>query len=128
MNNKTLLLMLLPLSACATIIDGTSQKIEVNTNPPAAACAFIRNNQTIANIKSTPDTVKIDKDKHDIVIECTKEGYEKATFKNHSGAAAATWGNIAAGGLIGWGVDSAVGADNKYESPVNVTLVPIVKK
>jgi hypothetical protein len=35
-----------------------------------------------------------------------------------------TFGNIAIGGLIGWGIDSAVGADNKYDSPMNITLNP----
>jgi len=43
-------------------------------------------------------------------------------YLNHSGAAGATFGNIVAGGLIGWGVDSATGSDNKYDSPVNITL------
>jgi hypothetical protein len=43
----------------------------------------------------------------------------------HSGAAGATFGNIVAGGGIGWAIDSASGADNKYDAPVNVTLVPI---
>jgi hypothetical protein len=28
------------------------------------------------------------------------------------------------GGLVGWGIDSASGADNYYQSPVNLTLVP----
>lgn len=41
---------------------------------------------------------------------------------NHSGSAGATFGNIVAGGLIGWGIDSASGSDNKYDSPVNMTL------
>ncbi len=29
------------------------------------------------------------------------------------------------GGGIGWAIDSASGADNKYTSPVNITLVPL---
>jgi hypothetical protein len=41
---------------------------------------------------------------------------------NKSSSAGATFGNIVAGGLIGWGVDSATGSDNKYDSPVNITL------
>ena len=51
-------------------------------------------------------------------------GYQKATYHNKSGAAAATFGNIVLGGGIGWAVDSASGADNKYTSPVNITLAP----
>ena len=41
-----------------------------------------------------------------------------------SGIEAATWGNIVLGGFIGWGVDSAAGADNKYPEQVTITLVP----
>jgi hypothetical protein len=40
--------------------------------------------------------------------------------------AGATFGNIVLGRAIGWAIDSASGADNKYESPVNLTLVPEV--
>jgi hypothetical protein len=47
-----------------------------------------------------------------------------ATFYNHSGAAGATFGNILLGGGIGWAIDSATGSDNKYESPINMTLIP----
>jgi len=39
--------------------------------------------------------------------------------------AAGTFGNIIAGGVIGWGVDSATGADNKYPESVMVQLVPV---
>ena len=41
-----------------------------------------------------------------------------------SGLADASFGNIIAGGIIGAVVDSASGADNKYASPVNVSMVP----
>lgn len=36
----------------------------------------------------------------------------------------ATWGNIILGGGIGWAVDSASGADNKYAEYVNISMVP----
>jgi hypothetical protein len=51
-------------------------------------------------------------------------GFDQATYLDHSGAAGATFGNIVLGGGIGWAIDSAAGADNKYESPVNLTMVP----
>lgn len=68
----------------------------------------------------------IEKSKHDISVECSKEGYQMATFNNHSDVAGATVGNVLLGGLIGWGIDSATGSDNKYEGNVNITLVPVV--
>jgi hypothetical protein len=33
-------------------------------------------------------------------------------------------GNIVLWGGIGWAIDSALGADNKYGKPVNMTLMP----
>jgi hypothetical protein len=114
----------MPLSACSTIIEGRSQQIMVNTNPSGANCNIFRNGDKIASVIDTPGSAYIEKTKYDIKIECSKKRYQIATYMNHSGTAGATWGNIAAGGLIGWGVDSATGSDNKYETPVNITLVP----
>lgn len=97
----------------------------VNTNPDGAFCQLIREEKTIAQIVKTPAAATIEKTKHDIRIECEKEGFHKAVYYNNSDAAGATFGNILLGGGIGWAIDSASGADNKYTSPVNLTLVPL---
>lgn len=126
---KTFLLALVAavsLSACSSIIEGTSQEIAVNTNPPGAVCQFQREGTVIATIPVTPAATTIKKTKHDITISCDKAGYQTATFMNNSDVAGATVGNIILGGGIGWAIDSASGADNKYTSPVNITLVPAV--
>ena len=111
------------LSGCSSIIEGTSQEIAVNTNPAGADCSLERQGISIAHVDSTPASVTIKKTKYDITVRCHKKGFEEATYLNHSGAAAATVGNIILGGGIGWAIDSASGADNKYDSPVNITLV-----
>lgn len=112
------------LEGCSSVIEGTSQEILVNTNPPGANCALEREGNIIARIPQTPGGATIKKTKHDITVRCTKDGFVETTYLNHSGAAGATFGNIVLGGGIGWAVDSASGADNKYDSPVNVTLLP----
>ena len=119
-----LLAAVLPCAACSTIIEGTSQNIAVSTNPAGASCALMRQGQPIGTVANTPGSVLIKKTKYDITVECDKAGFVKSTYLNHSGAAGATFGNIVAGGGIGWAVDSAVGSDNKYDSAVNITLVP----
>lgn len=45
-----------------------------------------------------------------------------ATYLNHSGVAASSFGNIVLGGGVGAIIDSASGADNKYTPDVNITL------
>ncbi len=117
--------MLVGLGTCSSIIDGTTQEILVNTNPDGASCDLIRQNITIANIPKTPAATTIEKTKYDLSIECTREGFHKAVYFNKSDVAGATFGNIILGGGIGWAIDSASGADNKYTSPVNLTLVPL---
>jgi hypothetical protein len=112
------------VSGCSSIIEGTSQEILVNTNPPGASCEFVRQGNVIARVAQTPGGVTIKKTKYDIMLKCDKDGYQQGTYLNHSGAAGATFGNIILGGGIGWAIDSASGADNKYDGVVNVTLVP----
>lgn len=116
-------LMLLVLPACSSIIEGTSQEVLINTNPSGADCSVEREGVSIGRVDPTPGAVTIKKTKYDITIRCNKDGFEEATFIDHSGSAGATFGNIVAGGVIGWGIDSAAGADNKYDSPVNITMV-----
>lgn len=120
------LILLISLSACSSIIEGTSQEILVNTNPSGADCSLMREGVAIARVNPTPGAATIKKTKHDITIECTKSGYSDVAYLNHSDVAGATVGNVLLGGGIGWAIDSASGADNKYESPVNITLVPEV--
>lgn len=80
------------VSACSSIVEGTSQEIAISTSPSGADCALEREGITIARVNPTPG---------------------------------ATFGNIILGGGVGWIIDSASGADNKYTSPVNIPLVPL---
>jgi hypothetical protein len=112
------------LGGCSSVIEGTSQQILVNTNPAGADCELVREGNVIARVTATPGGATIKKTKHDITVKCNKPGYQEASYLNHSGAAGATFGNIILGGGVGWAIDSASGADNKYDGVVNVTLVP----
>jgi len=111
------------LSGCASIFEGTTQQISVNTTPAGARCTFWKNGGLIADIPSTPGAVTIRKSKDDLFIVCDKPGYVSATFVNRSGLAMATFANILTAGLA-WAVDSSRGADNKYQGEVNLALVP----
>ena len=121
-----LIALMAALSGCATIIDGTSQQVMVNTNPSGADCGLYRQGERIATVQDTPGNALVQKTKNPIWIACVKSGYQPASYMDGSGLADASFGNIVAGGIIGAVVDSASGADNKYASPVNVSMVPLV--
>lgn len=108
-------------AACSSIIDGRSQTISFNSNPPGANCILTRNGLAIGNVQ-TPGGIMVEKTKHNIQVVCSKDGYDDSTAMLKSGVAGATFGNIILGGGIGWAIDSASGADNKYDEVVNVTL------
>jgi hypothetical protein len=116
------------LTGCATIFEGTTQEVMVVTNPAGASCIFEREGVKIAEIGKTPASTIVRKTKYDITIKCNRPGFQQAEYRNHSGTSAAIAGNVAADLILTLGissiVDSANGADNKYDSVVNLTLVP----
>jgi hypothetical protein len=115
----------LSLSACGTITQGTSQDITVTSNPVGAHCDLTRKGEHVATLDKTPGTVKVDKTKNDILLTCNLAGYQEASVNLESGYGVGTFGNIILGGGIGWAIDSATGADNKYPSTAAVQFVPV---
>lgn len=111
------------VSGCASVMSGTDQDIAVHTNPEGALCILTREGQELRRVE-TPDTVRVSKLKHDIYVKCTKEGFHESTAHVNSGIQGSVFGNILLGGGIGWAVDSARGADNKYADVITVTMVP----
>ncbi len=114
---------------CSSIVQGTSQDIVINTNPNNATCTLQREGDEIAKVDNTPTTINVQKSKHDLTITCSKDGFQTTTFLNPSGWEIRT--GIAGAALdvaftlgLSSAIDSVTGADNKYTSPVNLTLVP----
>jgi hypothetical protein len=57
-------------------------------------------------------------------LTCKLAGYQDASVNLESGYGVGTFGTIILGGGIGWAIDSATGADNKYPSTASVQFVP----
>jgi hypothetical protein len=112
------------VSGCSSVIEGTTQTLSFNSNPSGADCTLTRNGAVIGAVR-TPGGLTIKKAKHDITVLCKKDGYQDSTAFLKSDVAGATVGNIILGGGIGWAIDSASGADNKYNENTTVTLVPL---
>ncbi|MCR6632885.1 MAG: hypothetical protein NVV74_24135 [Magnetospirillum sp.] len=108
-------------AGCSTVIDGTRQTIRVNSDPARAACVLTRDAQIIAETV-TPGRVEVEKDKRDIQMVCSAEGYEDKLLTLRSGLAPAAFANIVGTAGIGWAVDSLTGADNSYPEVVTVIL------
>ena len=108
-------------TGCATIIKGTTQEIPISSDPSGAD--ILVDGHLVA---TTPADVQI-KRKRDHLVVIEKTNYHPksvAVVKNVGGA---VWGNIIAGGLIGWGVDAASGAQNNLTpKTIYVRLEPVL--
>lgn len=112
------LMALLTMSGCATIINGTTQEVSVTSEPSGATV-------TTGSLKvTTPSTLEL-KRKHTHLLTFSKEKYQTETVKLEPVLSGAVAGNILAGGLIGWGVDAASGADSRLvPESAHVVLKP----
>jgi hypothetical protein len=109
------------LSGCATIIDGTTQSVSVNTAPENGAACTLVNSQGSWYVTS-PGTTTVHKTKTDLDVTFTKPGYKSGHVVAASHFTGKTAGNILAGGVIGVGIDAASGANYHYDSPITVPL------
>jgi len=68
--------------ACSTIVEGTSQTIQINTIPSETKCDLLREGAVIGTVASTPGSVAVKKNKQNIMMKCEKDGYQQASFNN----------------------------------------------
>lgn len=117
-------LLALGLSGCASILSGTTETIAFDSNPQGATCQLARQGTVVASVV-TPGSLQLDRSKYNVDVTCRKDGYQDATGQLESGTEGNVVGNILLGGVVGWAVDSASGADNKYPTSLTVTLNPL---
>lgn len=117
-------LVVISLSACATITRGTKQKVEFKSTPDGADVSTSTGATCV-----TPCTIKM-KRKQGFDATFRKEGYQETVVKVESkfsgGGAAAGAGNILLGGVIGGILDGSNGSlNNLTPNPVEATLLPV---
>lgn len=106
------------LSGCATVLNGTSQPMEFQSDPDGATIELISGLTCV-----TPCEYEM-KRGDDSMVTFTKEGYEPVSVYIQSRLGGGTFGNILAGGVIGAAVDGSNGASNRlYPRPVYVRMV-----
>jgi hypothetical protein len=107
-------------SGCASVVKGRHQDVPVSSDPSGAD--IILNNVIVG---TTPADVRMER-KRDHLLTIEKKGYAPSSIPVLRSVGGAVWGNIIAGGLIGWGVDAMTGAQyNLKPETVNVRLKPL---
>lgn len=107
------------LGGCATILNGTSQPVEFQSDP-AGATIRLASGLTC----QTPCQYSM-KRGDDSMVTITLAGYEPVDVYIQSRTGGGVAGNILAGGIIGGVIDASNGAANHlYPDPVYVRLVP----
>ena len=112
--------LLVALSGCATVLEGTDQSIAVNLKPSTAVCNATRHGESIGSVTAQNSVLHVSKSRHDIHLSCSAPGYQDQTTKIVSSASA---GGVASIFLFDFGItDYATGAMNKYPPSVAVSL------
>ncbi len=114
----------LTASGCATVTEGRTQPVSVTAtcdSQPVAGAACKLANDKGTWYANTPGSVVIHKSYQDLIVTCKDEHASgDATFKSSSNGG--VWGNILAGGIIGYAVDRSNGAGFDYPTSLAVTL------
>lgn len=112
------------LPGCAALVNGTTQDIVVQTEPPGAQCVLTRENAVIAKVPQTPAVVRVNRSPAEILVECRRDGHGHGRHRMMSSSDGMTFGNIVGAGLMGVGIDSATHADKTYDGVITVPLPP----
>ena len=118
--------LLIVLTGCASVTGSKNQPVSVNAvcdgQPVVEASCTLMNDKGSWYVK-TPGSVMIQKAYGDLAVDC-KKGDAVASTKFKSSSNGGVWGNILAGGIIGYAVDASSGAGFDYPSTMTVTLPP----
>ncbi len=113
---------LLTLSACASIIEGSSDKVFINTvGTKSASCRV--NNERFSSTANSMSSVDVMRSKTDLNVDCS----DQQTGSSGKTTVASdlepwTFGNILLGGIIGLGVDLGTGSAWNYPAQIDVNM------
>lgn len=111
---------------CASITGSRNQPISVTSThegkPIAGAYCTLINDKGTWYV-NTPGSVVILKAYGDLSATCRKEDTHAGAATFQSENEGAVWGNIIAGGLIGYAVDAGTGAGFSYPPTLNIDMI-----
>ena len=115
---------LLALTGCASITGSKLQPVTIQTiqdNKEVAGVGCTLTNDAGKWFVTTPGSVTVQKSTGDMAVDCTRDsatGHETLVSKSTG----MLWGNIIAGGGIGYIVDRNTGAGFDYPNSITVIL------
>lgn len=118
----TLVLVVVPFaSGCATIVNGSTQTVEITSDPPGAKAIVLPGGKELM----TPAAAFLERKRvHTVLFEL--DGYQPATGYLDRTASNVTVWNVVLGGLIGILVDHSTGAVFRLiPDPLHVDLKPV---
>jgi uncharacterized protein YceK len=112
--------LLLVLTGCASITQGTNQVISFSIDPQEAKCAIVnKDNATLGSVSGKANLLQVSKGAGDLIANCTAEGYEQKTTRIVSSTQTA--------GVLGVAIDLGIvdmltGAMWKYPDHVSIAM------
>ncbi len=116
-------------TGCASITGTRNQPVSITTTHEGkpitgAYCNLV--NDKGSWYSTTPGSVVIQKAYGDMSITCKKDDQYSGANVFKSANEGAVWGNVLAGGLIGYAVDASSGAGFSYPPTMNVELTKLI--
>lgn len=118
------LLAVVCLPGCATIVDGTTQRVAIQTAPNGAACTVQRGGEYLGTITPTPGVLLVDRSRRDLTVVCNRPGWEPTVANIESKFTGVMLGNAIIGGWGGVIVDAATGAGHRYDDGKIILMTP----
>lgn len=98
------------ISGCATILNGSKQDVQINSDPSGAK-VYVNNTYQ----GETPLTKSMERKSENIEIKIKLDGYKTYSLNLRRNFNGTTLVNIVLGGIIGIGIDAATGAMYKLD-------------
>gem|GEM_PF-1496175 len=125
LRNTALVSTALALGACASIVSGSDQEIEIVTyGVDTASCEVVDRRGITYQIPSTPGIVRVGRNEGPLEVACRKEGYQTAETTVYETLNPWVFGNILIGGFIGLAIDLFGDSYQSYDGDVALTLEP----
>jgi hypothetical protein len=112
---------LLGAGGCASMINGRTQWVRLETEPPGATLVLLPGGRRL----TSPADVEVSRDRVR-TVQATLEGYEPARGYLDRKISALIYGNIVVGGFIGMSIDMNTGAAFRLApDPLRIRMVPL---